>query len=230
LDHLLLDGGLLHAAERLLSHARKAVDPDLDEHHPDPDSVPAYRLMHALARTDEDLNDRRMEALGALPAARAVALPESSPILDAAAAQHTAQPFVTILRNSTGEITATGYDADARRILLGAGFEEVYLRSHNSWLRLPGEGSPHGPDTRACSAASELLAAGHPVRLDRTLGQPVGADGKPLPGTPAPTSETTSRAEAARTAPAQSGAAGRGPGEPAQASHVSGPIPPPRSR
>ncbi|MEU6234673.1 hypothetical protein [Kitasatospora sp. NPDC047058] len=190
--------------------------------------MPAYKLMHALALIDEDLNDRRMEALGTLPAARALDTPAPLPVQ--AAAEPTAQPFVTILRTSPGEITASGYNAGALRILLTAGFEEVSLRSHSSWLRLPSNGNLDGPDERACSAASELLAAGHPVRLDRTLGQPVGADGKALPGTPSPVGEMTSRAEAARTAPAQSGAAGRGPGEPAQASPASGPTPPPRSR
>ncbi|MFC9856245.1 MULTISPECIES: hypothetical protein [unclassified Streptomyces] len=34
-------------------------------------------------------------------------------------------------------------------------------------------------DARACSAASELLVADHPVHLDRSLGRPVSADGTP---------------------------------------------------
>ncbi|MDH6111358.1 hypothetical protein P3T36_003381 [Kitasatospora sp. MAP12-15] len=126
LEHLLQDGGLLHAAERLLARARTAVNPDLDETHPDPDSVPAYTLMHALARIDEDLNDRRMEALESLSAARTLVVPGPSPVHEAAApAERTAQPFVTIRHTNTGEITTTRFNAAARRILLQAGFEET---------------------------------------------------------------------------------------------------------
>ena len=126
LEHLLQDGGLLHAAQRLIARARTAVGPHLDETHPDPDSVPAYTLMHALARIDKDLTDGHMEALASLSATRNFVVQGPSPAHEAAApAERTAQPFVTIRHTNTGEITTTGYNAAARRILLQAGFEET---------------------------------------------------------------------------------------------------------
>ncbi|WP_369794920.1 hypothetical protein [Kitasatospora sp. NRRL B-11411] len=233
LGDLLQDGGLLHAAERLLDRARAAVDPDLDETHPDPDSVPAHRLMHALARLGEEVWDCRMAVLEALSAARSREPDptEPSPAHPAArsAPERAARPRVTILRTDAGEITATGYDPAAQRILLRAGFEAVHLRSGESWLRLPADGNQHGPDPRACSAASELLAVGYPVRLDGALGQPVSADGTPLPSTPVRDGDTTSRADAARTAPAQPKPGAKGPGVAAQVP-VIGLTAPPRSR
>ncbi|WP_308222409.1 hypothetical protein [Kitasatospora sp. A2-31] len=234
LGDLLQDGGLLHAAERLLDLARAAVDPDLDETHPDPGSVPAYRLMHALARLGEEVWDCRMAVLESLSAVRTRDLDptEPSPAHPAsrsAAVNPTARPRVTILRTDTGDITATGYDPAAQRILLRAGFEEVHLRSGESWLRLPSDGNQHGPDPRACSAASELLAVGYPVRLDGALGQPVTADGTPLPGTPVRDGDTTSRADAARTATGQPKPGAKGTDVSVQVP-VSGPVAPPRSR
>lgn len=124
LEHLLKDGGLLHAAARLIARARTAVDPCLDETHPDPDSVPAYTLMHALARIEKDLTDRRREALEALSATRIPVVQGPLPLHEAAAAERTAPPFVPIRHTTTGEITTTGYNAAARRILLQSGFEE----------------------------------------------------------------------------------------------------------
>ncbi|MEE4544050.1 hypothetical protein V2S66_18990 [Streptomyces sp. V4-01] len=126
LEHLLQDGGLLHAAQRLVACARSAVDPHLDETHPDPGSVPAYTLMHALARIDEDLTDRRREALELLSAARSVVVQGPSPVHAAGApTERTALPFVPIRHTGTGEITTTGYNAAARQILLQSGFEET---------------------------------------------------------------------------------------------------------
>lgn len=126
LEHLLQDGGLLHAAQRLIARARTAVDPYLDETHPNRDSVPAYALMHALARIDEDLTDCRMEALKSLSATRILVVQEPSPVHEAAApTERTAPPFVPIQHTTTGEITTTGYNAAARRILLQSGFEET---------------------------------------------------------------------------------------------------------
>ncbi|WUH96089.1 hypothetical protein OG900_09985 [Streptomyces sp. NBC_00433] len=126
LAHLLQDGGLLHAAQRLIARARTAVDPCLDETHPDPDSDPAYTLTHALAKIDEDLTDRRQEALELLPATHIPVVQEPSPAHEAAApAERTAQPFVPIRHTTTGEITTTGYNAAARQILLQSGFEET---------------------------------------------------------------------------------------------------------
>jgi hypothetical protein len=129
LEHLLQDGGLLHAAQRLIARARTAVGPYLDETHPDQDSAPADTLVHALARIDEDLKgltDCRGEALEALSATRSLVLQGPSPVHESAApADRTAQPFVAIRHANTGEITTTGYNAAARRILLQAGFEET---------------------------------------------------------------------------------------------------------
>ncbi|SDP41656.1 hypothetical protein SAMN05216259_12850 [Actinacidiphila guanduensis] len=127
LEHLLQDGGLLHAAHRLVARARTAVGPCLDEPDPGQDSAPADTLMHALARIDEDLKgltDCRREALEALSATRTLVVP--SAVHEAASpADRAAQPFVAIRHASTGEITTTGYNAAARRILLQAGFEET---------------------------------------------------------------------------------------------------------
>jgi hypothetical protein len=82
--------------------------------------------MHALARIDEDLTDRRMEALESLSATRILVVQGPSPVHEATApAERTAEPFVTIRHTDTGEITTTGYNAAARRILLQAGFEET---------------------------------------------------------------------------------------------------------
>jgi hypothetical protein len=126
LERLLQDGGLLHAAQRLIARARTTVDPYLDETRPDPDSVPAYTLMHALARIDEVLTDRRAEELEALSTTGSLVVQGPSHVPGAAApAERTGQPFVPIRHASTGEITTTGYNAAARRILLQAGFEET---------------------------------------------------------------------------------------------------------
>lgn len=126
LEHLLQDGGLLHAAQRLIARAHAAVGPCLDENHPDPDTVPASALMHALARIDEDLTDCRKEALEFLSATRILLVQGPAPVHEAAApAECTAPPFVTIRHTTTGEITTTGYNAAARRILLQSGFEET---------------------------------------------------------------------------------------------------------
>jgi hypothetical protein len=126
LDHLLQDGGLLHAAQRLLAHARTALGPHRDEAGPHPDAVPAYTLTNALARIDEDLSDRRAEALEFLSATRALVVQGPSPVHEAAPpAEGTAQPFAPIRHINTGEVTTTGYNAAARRILLQAGFEET---------------------------------------------------------------------------------------------------------
>jgi hypothetical protein len=129
LEHLLQDGGLLHAAQRLFARARTAVGPCIDETRPDPDSAPADTLMRALARIDEDLKgltDCRREALEALSTTGSLVLQGRSRVREAAApAERTAQPFVAIRHATTGEITTTGYNAAARRILLQAGFEET---------------------------------------------------------------------------------------------------------
>ncbi|MFJ7278274.1 hypothetical protein [Kitasatospora sp. NPDC098663] len=76
---------------------------------------------------DEDLNDRRMEALETLSAARTPVFQGPSPVHEAAApAERTAQqPFVTMRHSTTGEITTTSYNAAARRVLLQRGFEET---------------------------------------------------------------------------------------------------------
>ncbi|MCL2728402.1 MAG: hypothetical protein FWE15_00080 [Actinomycetia bacterium] len=82
--------------------------------------------MHALARIDQDLTDRRREALEALSATPNLVARGSSPVHEAAApAERTAQPFAPIRHTTTGEITTTGYNAAARRILLQSGFEET---------------------------------------------------------------------------------------------------------
>lgn len=125
LERLLQDGGLLHAGQRLVARARSAVDRCLDWTRPDPGSVPAHMLMAALARIEKDLTDRRREALELLPATRTLVVQGPSPIHEAAAAERTAQPFVPIRHTTTGEITTTGYNAAARRILLQSGFEET---------------------------------------------------------------------------------------------------------
>ncbi|WP_343241991.1 hypothetical protein [Streptomyces sp. SID13666] len=126
LEHLLQDGGPLHAVQRLIARARTAVDPCLDETHPNPESVPAYTLTHALARIEQDLTDRRMEALESLSATRIHVVQVPSPVHEAAApAERAVQPFAPIRHSTTGEITTTGYNAAARRILLQSGFEET---------------------------------------------------------------------------------------------------------
>ncbi|WP_433894805.1 hypothetical protein [Streptomyces sp. CA-111067] len=126
LNYVLRDGGLLHAAQRLIAGARNAVDPCLDETHPDPDSVPAHTLMAALARIDHDLTDYRREALEALSATRILLVQGPSPVHEAAApTECTAEPFVPIRHSTTGEVTTTGYNAAARRILLQSGFEKA---------------------------------------------------------------------------------------------------------
>jgi hypothetical protein len=125
LDHLLQDGGLLHAAQRLLAHAGTALGPHRDEAGLHPDAVPAYTLTHALARIDEDLTDRRREALEFLSATPALVVQGPSPVHEAVPAERTAQPFVAIRHTNTGEVTTTSYNAAARRILLQAGFEET---------------------------------------------------------------------------------------------------------
>jgi hypothetical protein len=82
--------------------------------------------MDALARIDEALIDRRTQALDVLSATRVLAAQGPSPAREAAApTERTAQPFVPIRHTSTGEITTTGYNAAARRILLQSGFEET---------------------------------------------------------------------------------------------------------
>ncbi|SEO73334.1 hypothetical protein [Actinacidiphila rubida] len=82
--------------------------------------------MHALARIDQDLTDCRREALEALSTTRTLIVQEPSPVHEAAApAKCAAQPFVPLRHASTGEITTTGYNAAARRILLQSGFEET---------------------------------------------------------------------------------------------------------
>ncbi|MGW2543753.1 hypothetical protein ACWC5I_23465 [Kitasatospora sp. NPDC001574] len=55
--------------------------------------------------------------------ARTLVVPGPSPVHEAP--ERTAQPFVTIRHTGTGEITTTGYNEAALRILLRAGFEEV---------------------------------------------------------------------------------------------------------
>ncbi|WP_443048050.1 hypothetical protein [Streptomyces sp. H39-S7] len=125
LEHLLQDGGLLHAAQRLIARARTAVDPCLDETHPNRESVPAYTLTHALARIEQDLTDRRREALESLSATRTLVVKGPWPVHEAAPAERTVQPFAPIRHSTTGEITTTGYNAAARRILLQSGFEET---------------------------------------------------------------------------------------------------------
>jgi hypothetical protein len=126
LEHILQDGGLLHAAQRLIACARTAVEPCLDETRPDPCSVPVYTLVRARARIDEDLTARRVEALEVLSATRNLVVQVPPPVHDAAApAERTAESFVPIRHTGTGEITTTGYNAAARRILLQSGFEET---------------------------------------------------------------------------------------------------------
>jgi hypothetical protein len=79
-----------------------------------------------LARIDEDLTARRKEALEIQSATRILGVQVPSPVHKAAApAERPVQPFVTIRHTRTGEITTTGYNAAARRILLQSGFEET---------------------------------------------------------------------------------------------------------
>jgi hypothetical protein len=81
--------------------------------------------MRALARINEDLTARRKEALDVLSATGTL-VGRPSPVQEAAApAEQAAQPFAPIRHTSTGEITTTGYNAAARRILLQSGFEET---------------------------------------------------------------------------------------------------------
>lgn len=82
--------------------------------------------MTTLARIDQDLTDRRREALEALSATRIPVVQGPAPVHEVAApAERTAQPFMPIRHTTTGEITTTGYNAAARRILLQSGFEET---------------------------------------------------------------------------------------------------------
>lgn len=84
-----------------------------------------------------------------------------------------AEPFMTIRHTITGEITTTGYNAAARRILLQDGFEETPGCACRATE--PGTERTHGPARQP----GELLVAGQPLHLDRALGRPVSADGTP---------------------------------------------------
>lgn len=82
-------------------------------------------------------------------------------------------PFMPIRHTITGEITTTGYNAAARRILLQDGFEETPGCACRATE--PGTERTHGPARQPASCSSP----GHPLPLDRALGRPVSADGTP---------------------------------------------------
>ncbi|AJE87421.1 hypothetical protein SLNWT_7045 [Streptomyces albus] len=66
-----------------------------------------------------------------------------------------AEPFVTIRHTITGEITTTGYNAAARRILLQAGFEETPGCACRATE--PGTERTHGPARQPVSCSSPTI-------------------------------------------------------------------------
>lgn len=66
-----------------------------------------------------------------------------------------AEPFMTIRHAITGEITTTGYNAAARRILLQDGFEEAPGCACHATE--PGTEQAHGPARQAASCPSPAI-------------------------------------------------------------------------
>lgn len=66
-----------------------------------------------------------------------------------------AEPFMTIRHTITGEITTTGYNAAARRILLQAGFEETPGCACRATE--PGTERTHGPARQPASCPSPAI-------------------------------------------------------------------------
>lgn len=66
-----------------------------------------------------------------------------------------AEPFMTIRHAITGEITTTGYNAAARRILLQAGFEETPGCACRATE--PGTERTHGPARQPASCSSPAI-------------------------------------------------------------------------
>lgn len=66
-----------------------------------------------------------------------------------------AEPFMTIRHTITGEITTTGYNAAARRILLQAGFEETPGCACRATE--PGTERTHGPARQPASCSSPTI-------------------------------------------------------------------------
>lgn len=63
-----------------------------------------------------------------------------------------AEPFIPIRYTITGEITTTGYNAAARRILLQSGFEETPVCPCRATE--PGTERTHGPAQQPASCSS----------------------------------------------------------------------------
>ena len=83
-----------------------------------------------------------------------------------------AEPFMTIRHTITGEITTTGYNAAARRILLQAGFEETPGCACRAME--PGTERTQRPARQPASCSSPATPC-----TWRDLGRPVSADGTP---------------------------------------------------
>nr|WP_203721676.1 hypothetical protein [Streptomyces coelicoflavus] len=63
-----------------------------------------------------------------------------------------AEPFIPIRHAITGEVTTTGYNAAARRVLLQAGFEETPACACRATQ--PGAEQTHGPAPLPASCSS----------------------------------------------------------------------------